>query len=94
MTKFGEKAAVVVDRSGGRVKFASAHDLRRSFGARWAPRVMPATLRELMRHDSIETTMRYYVGANAKSTAAALWDAHRGRANPGASLGATQAAAF
>ena len=76
------------------MKFASAHDLRRSFGARWAPRVMPATLRELMRHDSIETTMRYYVGANAKSTAAALWDAHRGRANPGASLGATQAAAF
>ena len=94
VTKFGEKAAVVVDRSGGRVKYASAHNLRRSFGARWAPLVMPATLRELMRHESIETTMRYYVGANAKSTAAALWEAHRGRADLGASLGATQAATF
>ncbi|HMP08139.1 MAG TPA: hypothetical protein PJ982_17460, partial [Lacipirellulaceae bacterium] len=39
-------------------EFASAHDLRRSFGFRWSRRVMPTILRELMRHESIDTTMR------------------------------------
>lgn len=56
---------------------ASARDLRRSFGLRWASRVMPQVLMELMRHESIDTTMRYYVGRNAQSTAAVLWEAHR-----------------
>ena len=36
---------------------------------------MPAQLRELMRHESIETTLRYYVGTNAERTADACWDA-------------------
>jgi len=61
----------------GAVKYASAHDLRRSFGARWAARVMPQVLKELMRHESIETTMRFYVGRNAQSTADVLWEAHK-----------------
>lgn len=61
----------------GKVKFASAHDFRRSFGERWSMRIMPAALQELMRHESIETTMRYYVGRNAQRTADALWEAHR-----------------
>ena len=56
-------------------KFASAHDLRRSFGFRWAMRVMPAVLKELMRHAEISTTMKYYVGTNAEATADALWTA-------------------
>ena len=60
----------------GKVKFASAHDLRRSFGERWAPRVMPQVLKELMRHESIETTLRYYVGRDAQTTADALWAAY------------------
>jgi hypothetical protein len=30
-----------------------------------------------MRHDSIETTMRYYVGKNAKRTASVLWEHHQ-----------------
>jgi integrase len=42
-------------------QYATAHDLRRSFGTRWAKRVMPAVLKELMRHSSINTTMGYYV---------------------------------
>ena len=29
-----------------------------------------------MRHESIATTMRYYVGRNAQSTAEVLWAAH------------------
>ena len=56
-----------------RTKFATAQDLRRSFAARWAPRVMPTVLQELMRHKRIETTLEYYVGQNAGNTAAALW---------------------
>jgi integrase len=31
--------------------------------------------RELMRHESIETTMKYYVGVNAEATADELWRA-------------------
>jgi integrase len=57
------------------IKFASAHDLRRSFGERWALRVMPQVLMELMRHESIDTTMQFYVGRNAERTADALWAA-------------------
>ncbi len=74
--EIGEKAGVKVltDRK-GRVKYASAHDLRRSFGDRWARKVMPIVLKELMRHDSIETTLRYYVGLNAESTAEVLYQA-------------------
>jgi hypothetical protein len=56
-----------------RVKYASAHDLRRSFGDRWAKRVMPAELKEMMRHESIETTLRYYVSSNAERTAETCW---------------------
>jgi integrase len=68
--KIGETAKVRVD-----VKMtASAHDLRRAFGERWASRLMPAQLLELMRHESIDTTLSYYVGRNAERTAAILWD--------------------
>jgi len=59
-------------------KFASAHDLRRSFGARWSSRVMPQVLMELMRHENIETTLKYCVGRNAQSTADVLWEAVAG----------------
>lgn len=68
----GKKASVVVNQSPK--KFASAHDLRRSFGERWAGRVMPQVLMELMRHETIETTMKFYVGRNALKTAAAVWN--------------------
>jgi integrase len=59
------------------IKYASAHDLRRSFGERWANLVMPQELMVLMRHENIETTMRYYVGRNANRTANTLWEAYR-----------------
>lgn len=66
------RAANVVTKDG---KFATAHDLRRAFGFRWSRKVMPTVLRELMRHESIETTMTFYVGQNAEATADALWAA-------------------
>lgn len=71
VSKLGKMAGVVVAQSNGKAsKFASAHDLRRSFGDRWADRVMPVVLRELMRHKSIETTLRYYVGKTAEDVEA------------------------
>ncbi len=63
-------------------KTASAHDLRRAFGERWAARLMPAQLMELMRHESIETTLSYYVGRNAEKTAAILWHEHEKAVEP------------
>ena len=76
VAKFGKAAGVVVDERKGRKKYASAHDLRRAFGARWARRVMPTVLKELMRHEDITTTLRYYVGEDAAATADVLWAAH------------------
>jgi integrase len=69
ISKIGAAAKVLVDST----KTASAHDLRRAFGEHWASKVMPAQLMEVMRHESIETTMKFYVGRNAERTAALLW---------------------
>ncbi len=71
----GELAGVKVhtDPKTGRIKYSSAHDLRRSFGSRWAKRVMPAVLQKLMRHESIETTMSYYVDLDADELAEDLY---------------------
>jgi integrase len=71
VSKIGKKAGVVVNKADG--KYASAHDLRRSFGTRWAKRVMPAVLKRLMRHASIETTMGYYVALDSADVADELW---------------------
>ena len=73
VSAIGKKAKVVVDK--GTEKFASAHDFRRAFGTRWARKVMPMVLQKLMRHDSIETTMRYYVDLDADEMAEELWKA-------------------
>jgi integrase len=73
ITAFGTDADIVVNKATG--KFASAHDLRRSFGTRWAALVKPATLQLLMRHKSVETTMKYYVDQDADEVAEELWRA-------------------
>jgi len=73
----------------GKVKFASAHDLRRSFGERWSAWLTTVELMEMMRHENIETTLRYYVGANAQRTAQSIWAAFQqhGAATPTAPVG-------
>jgi integrase len=71
VSEIGRKAKVVVNKDAG--KYASAHDLRRSFGSRWAVRVTPAVLQRLMRHETIETTMKFYVGLDADRLADDLW---------------------
>lgn len=84
VTAIGQAAGVIVATSARRdkatgerlPKYASAHDLRRSFGTRWAKRVLPQILQVLMRHERIETTLRYYVELDAAETCQILWDAH------------------
>lgn len=90
VSDIGEAAGVVVARAekivrGNKrqpphkvesVKFASAHDLRRAFGNRWAKRLAPAMLQKLMRHSHITTTMQHYVNLDADDIAAELWRGH------------------
>ena len=71
ISKLGKRANVRVSANGKSIKYASAHDLRRSFGTRWALEVGEFQLMELMRHASVETTKRYYVDRRAMGVAAA-----------------------
>jgi integrase len=72
ISDIGHAVGVIVDRQ--KEKFASAHDLRKSFGVRWAARVMPTILQDLMRHADIATTMKFYIGQNALASADVIWD--------------------
>jgi integrase len=69
------------------VKYASAHDLRRSFGTRWAKELKPAVLQKLMRHANIGTTTRYYIDLDSDEVAADLWRGFSGQ--EGTILGTT-----
>lgn len=69
ISRFGKKAGVKVTD----LKDASAHDLRRAFGFRWARRVPQQVLQELMRHKDIKTTRDFYIGMDAQATAEAVW---------------------
>jgi integrase len=66
----GELAKVVVNDAG---KFASAHDLRRTFGTRWSYKVRPIILQRIMRHVDIKTTLRHYVDQQADDVGRELW---------------------
>lgn len=71
IARIGRESGIVVDDQTG--KRASAHDVRRGFGRRWAAVVRPLTLQAMMRHKNIETTLRYYVGLSAEDANAELW---------------------
>lgn len=70
----GREAAVSVSDS----KHVTAHDLRRTFGNRWALRLHPLVLRAMMRHKSMETTLRYYVDLRLTQLGEALWGGQKG----------------
>lgn len=72
ISAIGKRAEVLANPSTH--KYATAHDLRRSFGTRWSSRVKPAVLQLLMRHEDITTTMKFYVAQNADDLAEGLWD--------------------
>jgi len=76
----GKKISLIGDAAGVVVnpetkKTASAHDLRRAFGSRWARLLMPAELKTLMWRADVSITLTYYAGTNAAATAENLWDA-------------------
>lgn len=77
ISRIGKAAKIVVKETFENGKktdhFATAHDLRRSFGARWSRKVLPPVLRELMRHADIKTTLDFYTGRNAESLAESLY---------------------
>lgn len=70
VTAIGKAAGILVNET----KYASAQDFRRSFGFRWAKRVLPSVLKELMRHSDIQTTMQFYVGILADDAAEIVWN--------------------
>lgn len=70
------KAIAAIGRAAGidvGGKPASAHDLRRAFGTRWALLVPPVVLQRLMRHSTIETTLKYYVNIDSSQIGDVLW---------------------
>lgn len=77
---FGERAGIIVGKPPAKSKkthkYASAHDLRRAFGDRWAKRLLPQQLQRLMRHEAIQTTLTYYVSRDAADLSKVLWDHH------------------
>lgn len=83
ISTFGEEAGVKVNefkqKDSTRIKYASAHDFRRSFGERWAQLVPPQVLMQLMRHEDIKTTMDFYVGRNALTVSKTLYSVVSGQ---------------
>lgn len=72
ISAMGRHAGVRVARGG---KHATAHDIRRAFGTRWARRLMPAELQRLMRHADIRTTLDYYIDIESDDLARKLYEA-------------------
>jgi len=62
VSAIGRAARVIVEQTDSGPRFATLKAFRRAFGHRWAPLVPEQTLMTLMRHESIETTRKYYVG--------------------------------
>ena len=67
--RIGDAVSAIATAAGLEI---SAHDFRRAFGTRWAQRVNPFILQQLMRHKSITTTRAYYVSIDAAEIASQL----------------------
>ena len=87
VARIGKSAGIKVSQKSGKVQYASAHDLRRSFGFRWAEELPAHHLQLIMRHEDIKTTLEFYVCQNAIAAAKRMWKGFangstNGRANP------------
>lgn len=73
---FGEKAGIIVDRNDrrGTVKYASAHDLRRSCLDRMRGKLSDLHFRLFARHEDDRTSEQYYLGDHADAVAEAIWE--------------------
>ncbi|GAA4445463.1 hypothetical protein GCM10023156_05050 [Novipirellula rosea] len=77
ISRIGKRAKIEVapadSRTGTEIKFASAHDLRRSCGERLRNAgVPPLVICRVMRHSSWETTRRHYAPGDVQKDAAVL----------------------
>ena len=77
VSRIGEAAGIVVEqadeRTGRPIKYATAHDLRRSCGERLREAgVPPLVICRVMRHASWETTRKYYAPGDVQQDAAVL----------------------
>lgn len=73
VSRIGERAGVVVRTEKGRKKFASAHDLRRSFTELLYDAGVPErVVTQVLRHSSPETTRKYYAPTNVQTSAGIL----------------------
>lgn len=79
VARIGRASKVQIDGS----RFAAAHDFRRAFGSRWALLVPPLVLQKMMRHQSIETTLKYYIGLDVSNVGASIWGARSPDCSPG-----------
>lgn len=78
LSRIGEQADVVVrpaDEATGRpIKYASAHDLRRTCAQRLRDAgVPPLVICRVMRHSSWETTQKHYAPGDVQNDAKVLW---------------------
>lgn len=79
VSKIGKRAGIVVDegnpRTGSKPKYASCHDLRRTFATKlYESDLPPELIRKLMRHADIRTTERFYRTSNTQKDAGKVRD--------------------
>lgn len=75
ISKAGELANIVVKATGGKMgkpKYASAHDLRRTFATNWHQKLTVSELQQLTRHADSQTLLNYYADAQRDVLAAKL----------------------
>lgn len=73
VSRIGAKAGVVTNPEDG--KCATSHDIgRRFFATRMASKMTTLELKDWMRHESVETTARYYAIQEAESLASRFWN--------------------
>lgn len=81
----GRSAGIIVKPDGGKMgapKYASAHDLRRTFVTFWLSRLNIAEVRTLSRHASVETLLRYYTDSSDAALAYKLRSVWNKEAKP------------
>jgi len=69
---FGRIAKKAAVRGASKKGLITLHDLRRSFGSRWAGKVPAQVLQRMMRHSHIKTTLDYYADTE-KAAMEAIW---------------------
>jgi integrase len=87
VSRIGEAAKIEVEqadeRTGRPIKYATAHDLRRSCGERFREAgVPPLVICRVMRHASWETTRKHYAAGDVQQDAAVLREALSGGRKP------------